>query len=83
MRVPAKQGVARRGANASGAWMAMADRYEAPRAARARTDGQRCGGGEEGGEADDEDAPSRAAAPGAGRSRAPERYRRDGATPRR
>ena len=53
-------------------------------AAHTRTDCQRCNGGDdEGGEADDEDMPSRAAAPGAGRSRAPERYRRDSAMPRR
>ena len=42
---------------------------------------RRRGGEDE--EADGEDAPPLAAAPGAGRCRAPERYRRDGATPRR
>ena len=58
--------------------MDAADRSEAPHAPRVRTDiRRRDGGDDEGGEADDEDAPSRAAAPGAGRSRAPERHRRD------
>ena len=59
-----------------------ADRSEAPRAARARTDGRHCGGDDEDGEVDGEDAPPLAAALGTGRCRAPERYRREGATPR-
>ena len=80
MRVPAKQGVARRGANVSGAWMATADRNEAPRAARAWTDGRRCGGGEEG-KADGEVRPPLTAIPEACRCRAPGRYRRGGAMP--
>ena len=77
-----EHGGERRKVDASGAWTNMADRSEAPHAARMRTDGRRCGSGEEG-KADGEDAPSRATALGAGRSRAPEHYRRDGATPQR
>ena len=45
--------------------------------ARARSDGRRRNGGDDDGEADSEDAPPLAAAPGACRCRAPERYRRD------
>ena len=78
-----EQAAARREANASSAWMATADRNEAPRGACAWTDGWRCVGDDEDGKADGEGAPSHTAAPGAGRSRAPERYRRDGATSRR
>ena len=71
----------RREADASCAWMATADRNEAPRAARARADGRRCGGDDEGA-ADGEDAPLLAAISRACRCRAPDRYRRDSATPR-
>ena len=64
-----EQGTMRRGADASDV-ARCAHRYGRPkrgtaRAARARTDDRRCDGDDdEGGEADDEDAPSRAAAPG-------------------
>ena len=61
------QGVTRRQADASGAWMDTADQNEALRAARVRTDGRRCGGDDEDGEADGEDAPPLAAALGTGR----------------
>ena len=65
-------------------WMRLTEmRPRARRACRWTDSWHHNGGDDEGGEAGDEDAPSRAAAPGAGRSRAPERYRRDGATPRR
>ena len=75
-----EQAATRREANASRVWMATVDRNEAPRTARTWTDNRRRNGGDdEGGE----DAPSRAATLGAGRSRAPERYRRDDTTPRR
>ena len=77
-----EQGVTQREADASGAWMDTADRSEAPRAVRARVDSRRRNGGDDE-EADGEDAPPLAAAPGAGQCRAPECYWRDGATLRR
>ena len=70
-----------READASGAWMATADRNEAPCAARALTDGRHCGGGEEG-KADGEVTPPLTAIPGACGCRAPDRYRSGGTTPR-
>ena len=78
-----EQGATWREAYASGVWMDTADQNEALCMARARTDGRRCGGDDEDGEADGEDAPPLAAALGTGRCRAPECYRREGATPRR
>ena len=78
-----EQGAVRRGADTSGMWMDTADRSEAPRVARAQTDGRHRNGDDEEADGEDEGVPSCTAAPGAGRSRAPERCRRDGATPRR
>ena len=75
-----EQSTARRAVDASGARTDAADRTEAPRAARARTDSRRRNGGDDE-EADDGDAPPLTANPGACQSRALERYRRDDATP--